>query len=411
MSSLSALDVHEASTPSLHVLHLSVRIGEGGAAGVARTLMDELAVLGVEGTFAYGYGPGGRDSEADATRASIRVTSQPRAAVNMAAHMVVGTEVVPPAAPRRVVLRAAIREADVVHLHIVHSYWLPPRWLFREIADAGTPVVWTLHDQWIMTGRCAQPGTCRLWEQGCPRCPDLKAYPPARVDTTARGFVRRRDEIAALRRAVPTTIVACAHWLAEEASTAGFTDVRTITNSVDRAFWSVATAAPVAADAPRAGALFICRDLRDPAKVDWDTLRAVATGTVEGLTIMGDDAPQEAPGATRLPSTSDRGELARVMRRHDRLVFTSRVDYFPLTVTEALTAGMRVFAVDSPAIREFGSHPDVTVLATGEELASALLSDERDRVRLAVDGRDVRDFDPRRMACEYRDVYTELVSR
>ncbi len=315
-----------------------------------------------------------------------------------------------PAAGRREELRAAIAAADVVHLHIVHSYWLPPRWLFREIAAAGTPVVWTLHDQWIMTGRCAQPGTCRLWEDGCPRCPDLAAYPPARVDNAARVFTRRRDDIAALRRAVPSAGVACAHWLAAEAATAGFDDVRTITNSVDRAFWSEATAARVASDAPRSGALFICRDLRDPAKVDWDALRAIAADTTEGLTIMGDDAPEDAPGAARLPATGDRVELARVMRRHDRLVFTSRVDYFPLTVSEALTAGMRVFAVDSPAIREFGDHPDVTVVGTGSELAAALLADERAGGRADRETRDVRRFDPRRMADEYRAVYEELVS-
>ncbi|OUE31570.1 putative glycosyl transferase [Clavibacter michiganensis] len=261
-----------------------------------------------------------------------------------------------------------------------------------------------------MTGRCAQPGTCRLWEDGCPKCPDLAAYPPARVDNASRVFVRRREDIDALRVAVPTAIVACAHWLAAEAVRAGFDGVRTITNSVDRAFWSEATSAPVASEAPRTGTLFICRDLRDPAKVDWDALRAIAAGTTEGLTIMGDDAPEHASGADRLPATGDRVELARTMRRHDRLVFTSRVDYFPLTVSEALTAGMRVFAIDSEAIREFGAHPDVTIVDSGGELAAALLADERAGGRPPGDMRDVRRFDPRRMADEYRAVYEELVS-
>ncbi|RII87986.1 colanic acid biosynthesis glycosyltransferase WcaC, partial [Clavibacter michiganensis subsp. insidiosus] len=61
MSGVPAADPG-AATPPLRVLHLSVRLGEGGAAGVARTLMHELGELGVDGSFAYGYGPGGRDS-------------------------------------------------------------------------------------------------------------------------------------------------------------------------------------------------------------------------------------------------------------------------------------------------------------------------------------------------------------
>ncbi|RIJ24795.1 colanic acid biosynthesis glycosyltransferase WcaC, partial [Clavibacter michiganensis subsp. insidiosus] len=46
----------------------------------------------------------------------------------------------------------------------------------------------------------------------------------------------------------------------------------------------------------------------------------------------------------------------------------------------------------------------------GRELAAALLADERAGGRADRQTRDVRRFDPRRMADEYRAVYEELVS-
>lgn len=394
-----------------NVLQMNVRLSEGGAAGVARTLADELGSRGIASPIAYGYSRGGRASPLEGTYDNVRVTPAVTAAVNRVSHSLIGrdTKIHGGQHWRNFVQR--VNASDVVHLHAIHSHIVDPGLLFQTLVDAGKPVVWTLHDQWAVTGRCAQPGVCRLWEQGCPKCPDLNAYPPAKIDHAAKRWNERRDMIRSLQSSVPTAVVACASWLAEEAKLAGIRNVSVIRNSVDRQFWQATVdASPRFPGLTGIRNLFICRDLRDKQKVDWSLLEQVALMSGQNLTIVGDHAPQIVEGAIRLAAISDRTQLADVMQRHDRLVFTSRVDYFPLTIAEALTSGIEVDALDSPAAREFSSHSRVHIFedegALLRHLASAPL--ETTKPASSVDEEQAF-FDPKRMTDEYIAVYEALL--
>lgn len=43
-------------------------------------------------------------------------------------------------------------------------------------------LVWTLHDHWSVTGRCAFTDGCEGWKTGCQKCPTLNNYPPVKID-------------------------------------------------------------------------------------------------------------------------------------------------------------------------------------------------------------------------------------
>lgn len=387
------------------VLQVSVRLSEGGAAGVARMLADELRVRGIESPFAYGYGNRGLASPLEDQYQGIRVTPLPIAGINRVSYRWAGKETELRSPRRWAELEEAIAASDVVHLHVIHTYFLSTDKLIDTLITAGKPVVWTLHDQWTMTGRCAQPGTCRLWTEGCPTCPHLEAYPPAKLDHAGRRHPERRAAIRRLQDAVPTSIVACAEWLADEARIAGFRHVTTVRNSVDREFWKAA-AVRSRDEADTIRLLFVCRDLRDPGKVDPALLSRIAREPGVSLTVVGDDAPPLDPAVTLLPATASRAELAAEMTRHDALVFTSGVDYYPLTVAEALAAGLGVLALDSPAAREFSDFEQVRICAGADELVQAArtpwpaFSAEAARAY----------FSPDRMAAEYLDVYSSVLA-
>jgi putative colanic acid biosynthesis glycosyltransferase len=236
----------------------------------------------------------------------------------------------------------------------------------------------------------------------------LNAYPPARVDNAKRQWHIRRTGVLALQSAVPTALVACASWLAQETRLAGFEGVSVVTNSVDRAFWDAVRARVPSGS--REGNVFICRDLRDAAKVRWDVLEGVAQQSHQSLTIVGDNADRQIENSFTRPSITSRVDLANVMLSNRNLIFTSQVDYYPLTVAEALVAGMRVFALDSPAIREFESHPRVVIAASVAKLVEAValsdssLNDEEEFLA------DEAIFDPSRMARNYLSIYEDLLA-
>jgi putative colanic acid biosynthesis glycosyltransferase len=388
------------------VLQVNIRLSEGGAAGVARTLADELRRLDIDSPFAYGYGKGGGPSPLETEYSGVRVTPRPIAALNRLSYAVLGkeTDLASPKLWSR--LRSEIRTSDVIHLHAIHSYFASTEMLFDALIAAGKPVVWTLHDQWIMTGRCAQPGTCRRWETGCKACPDLAAYPPAVMDHAAQRWPQRNRAVRKLQENLPTAIVACADWLGDEAHKAGLQNVRVIKNSVDRAFWEATTDRPSIATNTVKN-LFMCRDLRDKLKVDWSLLGSISQIKGQSLTVIGDNAEELPPNVAHHEAIMDRRRLGEIMASHTRLIFTSRVDYFPLTIAEALTAGLDVLALNSQAAREFSSHPRVRIASDEGELL-AMAKDTPSPTNQTVSQRAF--FDPQRMTQQYLDLYKSLVS-
>ena len=44
---------------------------------------------------------------------------------------------------------------DIVHLHNIHGHYLNYEILFRYLKSIQIPVIWTFHDCWPYTGKCA----------------------------------------------------------------------------------------------------------------------------------------------------------------------------------------------------------------------------------------------------------------
>lgn len=81
-------------------------------------------------------------------------------------------------------------QADVIHLHIIHSGFFSvldlPRVTRRK------PTVWTLHDPWALTGHCIHPFDCEGWKRGCGSCPALDTPFEMTWDNTRVMFALKR---------------------------------------------------------------------------------------------------------------------------------------------------------------------------------------------------------------------------
>jgi glycosyltransferase involved in cell wall biosynthesis len=107
--------------------------------------------------------------------------------------------------------QACVRQADVVHLHLIHNrsffslLGLPQLSHFR-------PTVWTIHDSWPTSGMCIYPFECERWLTGCQgRCPHprgrswLRRYVPA-LHWRVKQSVYRQAHL---------TLVVASEWMCE----------------------------------------------------------------------------------------------------------------------------------------------------------------------------------------------------
>jgi glycosyltransferase involved in cell wall biosynthesis len=104
--------------------------------------------------------------------------------------------------PLGLAFRREFWRAEVVHLQLIQpslfALWIVP------ILSALKPLVWTIHDPWLLTGHCIHPAECGRWKHGCGRCPDLRRLFEIRRDRTAANW---RYKARILRRARAVYIV------------------------------------------------------------------------------------------------------------------------------------------------------------------------------------------------------------
>jgi putative colanic acid biosynthesis glycosyltransferase len=335
-------------TGALRVLSLNIRATQGGAGRVGYDLHHRLRAAGHHSRLLYGYGSGIAPDPQVAEEPDVEmIGSRPVVLANYAAHLLLGREV---ATARRRKVRDAIAQADVVHLHAAHHWYLHWESLARMLGESGKPVVITAHDWWLLTGRCGFVGDCTGWQRACGECgPRRFEDLPALLD---RSRVVRESRQRALRAIGDRLTIVCpSHHLARDhRSVFPDLDVVCIPNALDRGFEAGLAAASPAQ--PREGYLFCASDLAAPGKVDPELVRALAAEPGLSVGLIGRGNPFRDTSAVSHGEVRSRAKLAALYGRARGLLFSSRMDNAPLTIIEALSAGCPVLAYRSAAAQE-----------------------------------------------------------
>lgn len=104
---------------------------------------------------------------------------------------------------------------DVIHLHNIHGYYINIEILFNYLASIDTPVVWTLHDCWPITGHCSYFSFCNCdrWKTLCFDCPQKEQYPTSIwKDRSRENYLLKKQLFSSVKN---MTIVTVSNWLNE----------------------------------------------------------------------------------------------------------------------------------------------------------------------------------------------------
>lgn len=104
-------------------------------------------------------------------------------------------------------------QPDIIHLHNMHGYYLNIELLFTYLETSGTPVIWTLHDCWAITGHCCHFDAigCNKWRSRCCSCPQKSSYPTSFLkDNSLNNYLKKQKLFTGLHN---ITIVTVSKWL------------------------------------------------------------------------------------------------------------------------------------------------------------------------------------------------------
>lgn len=124
---------------------------------------------------------------------------------------------------------------DIIHLHNIHGYYLNIEVLFNYLATKSTPIVWTFHDCWPMTGHCTHFDFvgCEKWKTKCFKCPQKKEYPASYgIDRSKKNYFLKKHLFTSLNT---LTIVPVSEWLQNIVKQSFFTEipVQVINNGIN----------------------------------------------------------------------------------------------------------------------------------------------------------------------------------
>ncbi|MDO5444355.1 MAG: glycosyltransferase [Eubacteriales bacterium] len=106
-------------------------------------------------------------------------------------------------------------DPDVIHLHVLHGYWINIEVLFEYLRECGKKIIWTFHDCWAFTGHCAYFDyvACDKWISGCSSCPDKNAYPASILaDRSEVNYLKKKSFFTGIP---DMHIVTPSKWLAD----------------------------------------------------------------------------------------------------------------------------------------------------------------------------------------------------
>ena len=405
----------------MNILQFNVRLAEGGAAGVALDLHQRALQQGMQSRFIYGYGKGGRKSVShDRYPEVVKQTPRLTSIANLALFRLFNRDLFGN-------LNNLYREISrtrgpvVLHFHVMHSYWL-------NLADVvafcqklkahkpDTGFIWTLHDHWSVTGRCAFTDGCEGWKTDCQKCPTLNNYPPVKVDR-AHHLVSGKRALFQQMLALGCQFISPSQHVADAFNSLyGAGRCRIINNGIDVATEAIlAELTPVAATPGKPKIAIVAHDLRYDGKTNQQLVRdMMALGEKIELHTFGKFSPFEGANVVNHGFETDKRKLMSALNEMDALVFSSRVDNYPLILFEALSIGVPVIATHSDAAREvleksggktFAEHDVLPLVQLQKaEIAEAVFGTSLETFR----ARSRRAYSGQQMLEEYVSFYQSL---
>ena len=93
---------------------------------------------------------------------------------------------------------------DIVHLHWVNFGMLK----IEDLTKIKSPIVWSLHDNWLFTGGCHIKWECEKFKNSCGKCPRIRSE--NENDLSRKIWIRKQKTLSKLSN---LTIVGLSKWL------------------------------------------------------------------------------------------------------------------------------------------------------------------------------------------------------
>jgi len=312
---------------------------------------------------------------------------------------------------------------DIIHIHNLHGYYINIKILFDYLKKSGVPIVWTLHDCWSFTGRCAffSDAKCEKWRTGCHDCQEKCHYPKSLSDRSKKEYVIKKNLFGDMPNLTLTTP---SKWLADLAkqSYMGKYTTEVVNNGINTKLFApdkqktdeLRAKMKIKKDMPVIlGVASVWDERKRPedfvslAKEYENKATFIMVGHVK---CKINDLPKNL---IRIERTENEQDLATLYAMSDVFVSTSVEETFSLVTAEAMSCGTPIVTVDWGGCSELiQENVGIVVNSTDvNEMRNAIdkVLGDKDSYRQNCRTRAVRLFDRTLMTERYVSLYKKIL--
>lgn len=249
--------------------------------------------------------------------------------------------------------------SKIVHLHNLHGEFFSP-FLLKQILK-NKKVLWTLHDEFLITGHCGFSMKCERWQKGCGDCPDLEIFPAIKFDNTKLVLKYKVEIIKDLN----PVLVSPSIWLAERVKKIYGQSIRVeiINNGIDvnvfKPFEKSLIRKKLGLPIDKKIILFIAEyATNNPFKGGEIIRNLIQDNDLKHYIFMtvGGEAKFNLDNHIVYPYINNDLELAELYSAADVLLYPTQADNFPLVVLESMACGTPVITSNLGGIPEIISN-------------------------------------------------------
>ena len=240
------------------------------------------------------------------------------------------------------------QSSSIVHFHNTHGFYLSPAIIRSLVKNKVT--IWTLHDEFLLTGHCSVTKGCDKWKTNCGSCPNMDTYPSLKIDKSNEISVFNQK----LLKAVNPIIVTPSHWLAGRFLLRYpflSSKIQIIHNGIDENIFKPLSKIELRSkhDIPSNAfvILFVAElSTNNPFK-GGEVIRELASKYINSDTILitvGGEEKSYCDGHIVFPYIVNEKALVELYNLADVMVYPTKADNLPLVVLESMSCGVPVIA-------------------------------------------------------------------
>lgn len=246
---------------------------------------------------------------------------------------------------------------DILHIHILHSWYLNIPILFNYIKNNNIKVIFTMHDCWDFTGHCThfENINCFKWKKYCHNCPLKHSYPYSLFDNSKFMYKFKKKYFSLINDYI---VVTPSIWLNNYVSKSFFQpkELITINNGIDLSVFKPTKSFFIENNNLK-GKIIILGVSRDWGySKGLDIFNKLASDLDDDykIVIVGikDNKLYLNKKILSIPKTENQEELAEIYSSASLFVNPTREDNFPTVNIESIACGTPVITFDTGGCSE-----------------------------------------------------------